>query len=284
MSFGNGSKWGNHATTILSITLVLLVMGFLLIIEYHSYRQTYNAQERITYKVDLASDVPDSVAVALADSISQLSYVKHVDYISKEQAAEIFSNDIGEDFVDFIGYNPLYPTIMVNFKADLVPENSSRILDHFCHDMGQLDIVTGVAYQEHVVDSLHTAFYKLTWFLIVFEILLLVISYIIISNTIRIALYSQRDTILTMRMVGATSHFISRPFVWHSVVHGAVGGFCADMLLFVIFYIFNHEFSFQLLHPMHWFWYGIIAASLVVLGVVVSLFSTIITVHRYLKS
>ncbi|MBQ0016148.1 MAG: permease-like cell division protein FtsX [Bacteroidales bacterium] len=275
-------KFGTNSTTILSITFVLLVMGLILIIEYHSYRQTYNAQERITYKVDLTPDVSDSAAVALTDSIAQLPYIKQVDYISKEEAAEIFSNEIGEDFVDFIGYNPLYPSILVNFKADLVPNRSSRILNHFCHDITKLPIVTGVAYQEHVVDALHTAFYKLTWFLVFFELLLVIICYVMIRNTIRISLISQRESIQTMRLVGATTRFITRPYLWNSILYGAIGGAIADALLFLTFYIFNHEFSFALLHPDHWLWYGIIAAVLVVLGIITSWLSTVITIQRYL--
>ena len=88
-------NWETKVSTVLSITLVLLLLSLLLTVEYHSYRATHDAQERITYKVDLVPEVTDEQAANLCDSISTLPYVKHVDYISKEEAAEIFSEEMG---------------------------------------------------------------------------------------------------------------------------------------------------------------------------------------------
>ena len=193
--------WGTHGATILGISLVLFMLGLLLTLEYHSYRLTHDAQERITYKVDLSPDVSDSLALALKDEIAQMEVVKHVDYISKEQAAKIFTQELDEDFVDFAGYNPLYPSLMVNFNVALLPDNSTETLDAFCAEMRTHDFVTGVAYQENVVNELRDIFYKLSWFLIVFVALLLGITIVLISSLIRIALFSRRDTIATMRLV-----------------------------------------------------------------------------------
>ena len=138
----------------MGITLVLFMLGVLLTLEYHSYRLTHDAQERITYKVDLSPDVTDSLALALKAQVEQMEYVKHVDYISKQQAAEIFTEDLGEDFVGFAGYNPLYPSLMVNFNVQLLPDNSSELLDKFCAEVSKQEGVTGVAYQENVVNEL----------------------------------------------------------------------------------------------------------------------------------
>ncbi|MBR1516780.1 MAG: permease-like cell division protein FtsX [Bacteroidales bacterium] len=275
--------WGNKTTVVLSITLVLLILGLILLLVYHAQRQSFRAQEQLTYKVDLVSNVDNERAMQLADSIQRLTFVKKVDYISKEEAAEIFSNEIGEDFVAFIGYNPLSPTLMVNFWANWDPDQSARVIDQFCHNIKNLDIVTGVAYQEHVADSILSLFRKLTLFLVFFGLLLLLICYIMIRNTIRMALYSQRETIQTMRMVGATNHFITRPYLWRSIIYGAMGGIFANILLFLIFYIFNHELSTALLHPHHFSRYAVIAASLVAIGIGVSLISTAIAVRKYLR-
>ncbi|MBR1793334.1 MAG: permease-like cell division protein FtsX [Bacteroidales bacterium] len=273
----------NNTSTILSITMVLLTFGLLLIIEYHMQRQSFRAQEMLTYKVDLAEDTPDDVAKALTDSISNLPYVKRADYVSKEEAAEIFSGEIGEDFVSFIGYNPLSPTIMVNFWAEWDPEKQSRITDLFCQNIKKNNYVTGVAYQEHVVDTIQTLFRKVTLLLIFFGLLLLIICYLIIRNTVRIAIYAQRNTIQTMRMVGATRSFITRPYVWRSILYGTIAGLLADAILFLTFYIFNHEFSFALLHPHHFPRYATISIALIVIGIILSGLSTTTAVRRYLK-
>ena len=274
--------WGSHGATVLGITLVLFMLGLLLVIEYHSYRLTHDAQERITYKVDLSPDVTDSLALANKAAVERMSYVKHVDYISKQKAAEIFSEDLGEDFVGFIGYNPLYPSLMVNFNVSLLPDNTTEVLDRFCADVSRLEGVTGVAYQENVVSELREVFYKLSWFLIVFVVLLLVITIVLIASLIRIAIFARREAIGTMRMVGATAGFITRPFLWRSVLYGAVGGLIASVLTAITLWVFSNEFELNLIAPEHWMWYGIIALALIVVGIVIAYLSTAVTVRRYI--
>ena len=273
--------WGTHTATVLGITLVLLMLGLLLSIEYHSYRLTHDAQERITYKVDLSPDISDSLALVNKALVEKMSFVKHVDYISRDKAAEIFSEDLGEDFVGFIGYNPLYPSLMVNFNVSLLPDNSTEVLDRFCAEVSELDGVTGVAYQENVVGELREVFYKLTWFLIVFVALLLVITVVLIASLIRIAIYGQRETIRTMRMVGADMSFIARPFLWRSVAYGALGELIASVLTVIALWVFANEFGLDLLAPVHWLWYGAIAVALIVVGIVIAWLSTAVTVRRY---
>ena len=274
--------WGTHGATILGISLVLFMLGLLLTIEYHSYRLTQDAQERITYKVDLSPDVTDSLALTLKERVEKMGFVKHVDYISKEKAAEIFSEDLGEDFVGFAGYNPLYPSLMVNFNADLLPDNSTETLDRFCKEMSTQQGVTGVAYQENIVSELRDVFYRLSWFLIVFVALLLVITIVLISSLIRIAIYSSRDTIATMRLVGAKSSFITRPFLLRSVAYGAIGGLIADGLLLVALWAFGNQFGVNLLDNVHLLWYALIAAAIVVVGIIISYMATAFTVRRYI--
>lgn len=269
-------------TTILGITLVLFMLGLLLCIEYHSYRLTHDAQERITYKVDLSPDVSDSLALAIKSRIEQRDYIKHVDYISKEQAAEIFAGELGEDFVGFIGYNPLYPSLMVNFNVSLLPDNSSEVLDRFCKEVGAEEGVTGVAYQENIVSELREGFYKLTWFLIVLMLVLVLISVVLIDSFIRIALYAQRETIRTMRMVGATTGFIMRPFLRRSIAYGAIGGLIASLLTAIAVCVCANEFQLPLTAQEHWMWYAIIAVTLVVVGIIISWLATAFTVRHHI--
>ena len=270
-------------TTILGITLVLFMLGLLLCIEYHSYRITHDTQERITYKVDLSPDVSDSLALAIKGRIEQRDYIKHVDYISKEQAAEIFTDELGEDFVGFIGYNPLYPSLMVNFNVSLLPDNSTEVLDRFCAEVGAEEGVTGVVYQENIVSELRESFYKLTWFLIVLMLVLVLISVVLIGSLIRIALYSQRETIRTMRMVGATTGFIKRPFILRSIACGAIGGAIASALMVLAVWICANEFQLPLVAQEHWMWYGLIAIVLVIVGIIISWLATAFTVRHHIS-
>ena len=270
--------------TILGITLILFMLGLLLCIEYHSYRISHDTQERITYKVDLSPDVSDSLALAIKGRIEQRDYIKHVDYISKEQAAEIFTDELGEDFVGFIGYNPLYPSLMVNFNVSLLPDNSSEVLDSFCKEVGSEEGVTGVAYQENIVLELRESFYKLTWFLIGLMFVLVLISVVLIGSLLRIALYAQRETIRTMRMVGATTGFIMRPFLQRSIIYGAIGGIIASLLMFLAIWVCANEFQLPLTAQEHWTWYGLIAVTLVIVGIIISWLATAVTVKRTISS
>lgn len=275
--------WGTHGATILGISLVLFMLGMLLVLEYHSYRITHDAQENITYKVDLSPDVNDSSALALLDDIAKMDVVKHVDYISKVKAAEIFTEDLGEDFVGFAGYNPLYPSLMVNFNVALLPDNSTETLDNFCNEMQKHDIVTGVAYQENIVSELREVFYKLSWFLIIFMALLLIVTIVLISSLIRIALYSRRDAIATMRLVGAKASFIGRPFRLRSIAYGALGGLIASLLTCIALWVFGNQFGASLIGDEHLLWYLLIAFILIMVGIVISYLSTAITVRRYIS-
>lgn len=274
----------SQSSTLPSITLVLFVLGLLLLTEYHSYRISQETQERITYKVDLVPNIDEASVNQLQKEINQYPYVKHVDYISKEEAAEIFSADIGEDFVGFIGYNPLYPSMMVNFRADALPQKSSQVLDEFCAAMSRHDFVTGVNYQEVVVNEMYTIFHKLTWFLIVFIALLLVVCVMMIHNTIKLVFFSMGETIQTMRLVGATRSFIARPFVLRGLLYGALGGIIADVLLAITLIIIDNQMNLSLNDASYFPYYAAIAAGIVVAGMLITWLSTVPAVRRQLRT
>lgn len=273
-----------QTSTLPSITMVLFVLGLLMLTEYHSYRISQETQERITYKVDLVPNIDQASVDQLKKEISQYPYVKHVDYISKEEAAEIFSSDIGEDFVGFIGYNPLYPSMMVNFRADLLPQKSSQELDKFCLAMSQHDYVTGVNYQEIVVNEMYDIFHKLTWFLIIFFILLLIACVMMIHNTIKLVFYSMGETIQTMRLVGATRSFISRPFILKGLLIGAVSGILADILLAIIVVVLDKQINLSISNLDYLPYYAAIAGGIIVVGMLITWFSTVPAIRKQLRT
>lgn len=289
MSKNKVNLWENHSSTILSITLVMFLLGLCLLVEYHSYRLTHDMQERITFKVDLEPEIEEAEAQAILAKIEALPYVKHVDYISRDEAAEIFSEDLNDDFVKFIGYNPLYPSLMVNLKVDYLPETRQQehpeTIDLFTNDVSKIEKVTNVAYQESVVNEMNDIFYRVSWILIVFMVLLIIVSILMIRSTMSIALYAQRDTIRTMQLVGAKSGFIAHPFLKRSIWYGLLGALIAIIVLAIAVGTFNQTLGgFDLLNPTHMGWYGGIAAVIIILGIVLSYFSTLFAVNKYLHS
>ena len=275
--------WGTHGSTVLSITLVLTMLGLLMMLEYHSYRQTHDLQELTTFRIDLMPSIDEQAALNLKQTIEAMPNVKHVDYISSDEAARIFVEDLGDNFVDFLGYNPLSPSIMVNLKIDILPDNQNRALSQFKHDINELEGVSSVVYQEKVVNELNNIYYKLSWFLIFFIGLLLLLCIVLISSTIRIALYAQRDTIRTMRLVGAKVGMISRPFIGRGVLYGFLGGVFASLISVAVIFVFNNQLQLGLVISDHYLWYAGIAVVLILTGITISYFSTLITVRRYVR-
>lgn len=245
-------------------------------------------QERITLKVDLEPAITDEIASVLKMQIEAMPEVKHVDYISKQKAAEIFSEDLNDDFVSFIGYNPLYPSMMVNLKVNYIPEvrqkGRTESIAAFASKVGALEYVTGVTYQETVVNELNDVFYKITWFLIIFMALLIIVSILLISSTIRIALYAQRETIRTMQLVGAKSGFIARPFIGRSIWFGLLGGLISIVILAIAIGALNQSFTgLDLLDQSHLIWYAGLAVIILLLGIFLSYMSTLFAVSRHLR-
>lgn len=265
--------------------LVLFVFGLLLFVEYHSYRATNDLQERITYQVDLNAETTEEEAMALKDELLTLEYVKSVDYISADEAARLFSAELEEDFLTLLdSVNPLYPTLMVTLKAS---NNPSRITEQrrlFEKEVNEYTNVEGVTYHETMLNDLNQIFYKLSWFLIIFVVLLLIVSVALISTTIRIAIFSNRNTIKTMSMVGAKMGFITRPFLWRSVLFGFLGATLSTVLMYAAIYVFNKQFHLALFHPRHFMAYAALVVAVYFVGIAISFIATYFSVHRHIRS
>ncbi|MBQ6956718.1 MAG: permease-like cell division protein FtsX [Bacteroidales bacterium] len=276
--------WAGRTSTIVSIMLVLFVFGLLLFVEYHSYKATHEMQERIAYQVDLNPETTEEEAMSLRDELLAMEYVKGVDYISADEAARLFSAEIGEDFLTLLdSVNPLYPTLMVTLRATSKPAlmKEQRVL--FEKEVKDYACVDGVTYHETMLNDLNEIFYKLSWFLIIFVILLLFVSIALISTTIRIAIFSNRNTIRTMSMVGARMGFITRPFLWRSIVYGFVGATLSQLLMWAAIYIFNKQFHLALFHPRYFTGYIALVIAVYVVGIAISFISTYFSVHRHIR-
>lgn len=286
--------WGTHGATILGISLVLFMLSLLITIEYHAYRTTRGAQERITVDVTLLipNNIPENVcdSLALADSaiVANLPNVKHVEYISREEAFNEFFEGAKEEDIVPMDTNPMLPHLMVNFNANIIPDTSSASYKDFCikvADLCNCPVSTDWAElpnKQGMVHQLLEIFYKLTLFLIFFVTLLLIITVVLINSLIRIAIYNRRDTITTMRLVGAKPSFIGRPFRLRSIAYGAIGGLIASVLNFIAIWAFSNGFHLNILSGEHLPWYGIISLIVILVGMVITYLSTAITIRIHI--
>lgn len=281
---GKIKLWSGRTSTVFSIMLVLFVFGLLMFVEYHSYMATHKMQERIAYQVDLNDETSEEEALALRDELLTLDYVKSVDYISADEAARLFSIQLEEDILTLLdSVNPLYPTLMVTLKAGNNPTKMMEVQKRFEKEVNTYTNVDGVTYHESMLNDLSQIFYKLSWFLIIFVVLLLFVSVALISTTIKISIFSNRHTIRTMSMVGAKMGFITRPFLWRSVIYGFLGALFATILMYGVIYVFNKQFHLALFHPRYFEGYIFMVAAIFVIGIAISMIATYFSVHRHIR-
>ena len=264
--------------------LVLFVFGLLMFVEYHSYKATHEMQERIAYQVDLNPETSEEEAMSLREELLDMECVRAVDYISAEEAARLFSAELEEDFLTLLdSVNPLYPTLMVTLKATSKPSQIAIQRLKFEKEVKEYACVDGVTYHESMLNDLSEIFYKLSWFLVIFVVLLLCVSIALIGTTIRIAIFSNRNTIRTMSMVGAKMSFITRPFLWKSIIYGFIGATLGMLLMWVAIYIFNKQFHLALFHPRYFTGYIMLVVAVYVVGIAISFIATYFSVHRHIR-
>lgn len=277
--FVRKTQRSSRLSTIISISLVLFLLGSLGILLLHARKLGEYVKENIEISLILKPEA-DSVQVnELISRISAFEYIKSARLVSKEEAAEELKKDLGEDFINFLGYNPLLPSIDIRVKADYAEETT---IHAFTGSMKLEPSVSEVQYQPSLVESINRNLRTITWIMLSFSILLILVSVALINNTIRISLYARRMLIRSMLLVGATKGFIRGPFLVRSLINGLFGGLAAILLLSAIMYfavVKVPELSlirdFKLM--------GIVAGGLLIIGVILSLVCTLFAVNKYLR-
>jgi cell division transport system permease protein len=266
-------------STVVSISLVLFLLGALGVLLLHANKLSNYLKENIELSVVLNSDT-DSLAInELYERIAKANYVKEARIISKEQAAEALKKDLGEDFVSFLGYNPLFASIDVRLRADFADEAT---IASFLSSVKSNPAVKEVQYQASLVESINSNLKTITWILLGFSALLILVSVALINNTIRISLYAKRLLIKSMLLVGATKGFIRKPFLVTSFWNGIIGAAISIGLLTGLFYAAEQKVpELTLIRDMQLM--GIVAAVLILLGILLSFICTLFAVNKYLR-
>jgi len=270
---------GSYVTLVISISLVLFLLGLLglLLINAHGLSQYF--RESISFSVIVNEDAREADIRMLQKDLDAKNYVKATEYISKEQAAEKLKEDLGEDFINFLGYNPLTPTIDVYLFADYThPDSVAKIEKYIL----EYPIVKEVYYQESLLHLINENVEKISLFLLVMSSFLFLIALTIINNTIRLSVYSKRFIIKTMQLVGATRAFVRKPFLIRSAIHGLIAALIAMILILSLIYFIEKEFvslmSFQNFNMLI-----ALAAAIIVLGIFLSVVSSYFSVNKYLS-
>jgi cell division transport system permease protein len=267
-----------YISTVISIALVLLMTGLLGLILVHAKNLSNYVKENIVVNVIVNEGAKEVDILALQKQVDTNPYVLKTQYVSKELAARNLTKDLGEDFVEFLGYNPLLSSIDVYMKAEYA-NNAS--IESLRKQLSQNPLVKEVIYQKSLVDIVNQNLRIIGLVILAFAAILLIIAVALINNTIRLAIYSQRFLIKSMQLVGATKSFIRRPFINFGILHGLLAGLIAIILLLLTLFLAQKQVP-ELVILRNWLEFIFIFLGVIGIGILISGLSTYFAVSKYL--
>lgn len=269
----------SYFSVVLSIALVLFLLGLLGMLILNAKKVSDHFKEQVVVTIYLKDSAKDVETKQLEKSLALADYVKSTDYVTKEQAAASMKAENGEDFMEFLGYNPLQNSIDVHLKADYV---TSEHLEDISKEALNKNFVDEVRYDNDLVTLMNNNVKKISFWVLILSAIFTLIAVLLINSSIRLAVYAKRFTIKTMQMVGATKRFIRKPFVWKSVQLGIIGAIIALLGMAVVLYYLNLTFP-ELDLMRNPVLIAALFAGIFILGIVITWFSTFFATQRFLN-
>ena len=269
----------SYFSVIISIALVLFLVGILGLIVLKTNSITKHFKEKVAITVFLKDDANNDDIKILQAELKKAEYTKSVTFISKSEAAKKYSEEIGENFLDFLGENPLKDAFDVSLKSDFVtPEKMAEIEQN----LKIRSIVAEVSYDKPLIELLTKNITRLSFWMLLFSSLFTLIAVVLINSSIRLSVYSKRFTIKTMQMVGATKGFIRVPFIIQSIKLGIIGALVSigGLLLFIT-YMNKMVPEIELLSDFKIL--GILFSAIIGLGILITWISTFFATQRFLN-
>ena len=264
---------------VISMSLVLFVLGVLGFLLINANRLSNHVKQNIGFSVMIKEGVKDVDIMQLQKLIDSKAYSLESDWVTKEDAAKGLQEQLGEDFIAFLGYNPLLESIDIKLKASYANPDSLLILQQ---QLTKNDLIHEVFYQKDLVEKINENIRKMSIFLLSFCILLFIISFTLINNTIRLTVYSKRFLIRTMKLVGATNKFIKGPFLSESIYNGVYSSLVAICMLLAVFQLLQSDMP-DFLNIQDFKSMGIIFACIFVAGILFTWLSTFFALRKYLR-
>jgi len=271
--------FNSRLIAIISISFVLFLMGMVLIIGLLSNELSVYLKENISFSLILKDGLNSRDIQQIQQSFDSYPFVKSTKYISKEDAATEMIAELGEDPQVFLGFNPFHASIEVKLKSDYANADSLRVIEK------KLTADTNVSellYQKDMMQMVNNNIRQIGFVLAVLILVLMLISFTLINNTIRLLIYSKRFLIYTMRLVGATPAFIRKPFIGYNITSGFFAGIMAIIMLTGALYYVQLELL-GLEQIIRWEGLLIIYAVVLALGILLSVGAAYLAVNRYLR-
>ena len=269
----------SYFMSILGVTIVLCLMGIIGIITINSRKLITNLKESVEVHVFLKQNIKDTARERLQNYIAAQPYVREIKYTDKETAKKEWIKTGGEDFTEFIDNSLLPPSIDFKLKADFL--DSARLVA-IKADLSQYPIVDEVKYPTAIVGQMVSNFRTASIVLLVVAILISAFVIVLIDNTIRLAMFSNRFLIKTMQMVGATRWYIAKPLDIRAIINGGISGVIATAIVYLLMLLAENFFEgFRTLRDTQSLL--LLGFVLIVLGICITVFSTHRSVLKYLR-
>jgi cell division transport system permease protein len=269
----------SYISVVVSIALVLFMVGVLGLVLLKSTSVANRVKEKVAITLFIKDNVTQKQIKTFRESLLKEEYTKKAIYISKTQAAKKYSKEIGEDFLQFLGENPLKNGIDIYLKADFVTPETVSAIETKCTKNA---FVADVSYDKPLINLLTKNIKRISFWLLVLSGFFGLVAMILINSSIRLSIYSKRFNIKTMQMVGATKGFIRKPFIWRSIKLGLIGAILALIgLAVVVYYLDKYIPSLNFLND--YITLGYIAGGVVLSAIIITLLSTFFATQRFLN-
>jgi cell division transport system permease protein len=269
----------SYLSVIVSIALILFLVGLLGLIILKTKSLAQHFKEQVTLNIFL-NDMEDVNATAnFQKELRNKEYTKTLEFVSKEKAAEIMQEEIGQDFLEFLGTNPLKNTINLHLKSEFVTKDKLKEIEQ---SLTKNKLVYEVSYNRPLIELLNKNINRISLWILAFSGLLTLIAVVLINSSIRLSVYSKRFIIKTMQMVGATKGFIRRPFIWTSIKLGILGALLAIVALIGLSYYIEQQVpDIKILDDIKLM--GIVFGGVLLLGILITWISTFFATRRFLN-
>ena len=269
----------SYFSVVLSIFLVLFLLGILGLFIINSKRLSDNFKEEIAMTVFFKTEATDSVIKAFNSELKTAKFAKSFEYVSKEKAAEKHMKVIGEDFMQFLGVNPLQNSFDIHLKADYVTNEGIAKIEN---RLRKNDMIADIVYDKQLVTLVNDNIKNISMWILIVSCVFALVSVLLINSSLRLSIYANRFIIKTMQMVGATKSFIRKPFIQRSVYLGLIGSALAIVALIgVLIYIQTTFPNLGILEDK--LAIAIVLVGVLVLGVVITWISTFFATQRFLN-
>ncbi len=269
----------SYISVVISISMVLFMVGIFGLLVINTKKGSDILKEKVTLTLFLKNNASAESVKKLQRDLEKSTFSKSVSYISKSQAAKDLADATGEDFVEFLGYNPLQNAINLRLKANFV---TTERVDSLATIFKEMPTIEDINYDKPLIKMLTNNLNKISFWILALSIFFTLISILIINSSIRLSIYSKRFTIKTMQMAGATKDFIRRPFILHSIKLGLIGAFLANFGLSIsIYYIDKQLPILNLLDDK--FLLFLLFLGIFVLSIFMSWISTFFAAQRFLN-